>query len=141
MNVPARRMPTATAVTGMLAFCLLTAAVASAQGPGGGPGGANMPFSNITRRPTMSPYMGLAFQGNNPTTGGTLGAIQGLVRPQQQQFAQQQQAARQSRQLNQLQGQMRKMQRPTGGTNVQTIRATGHASTYMDLSHFYPSAR
>jgi hypothetical protein len=116
-------------------------AVASAQGPGGMQGGGNTPFSNITRRPSISPYMGLAFQGNNPETGGTLGAMQGLVRPQQQQFAQQQQVARQSRQLSQMQGQMRNLQRPAGGTTIQTIRATGHASTFMEMSHFYPAAR
>ena len=116
-------------------------ATANAQGPGGAQGGGNTPFSNITRRPSVSPYMGLAFQGNNPTTGGTLGAMQGLVRPQQQQYAQQQQSARQSRQLSQLQGQVRKIQRPAGGTTIQTIRATGHASTFMEMSHFYPSAR
>ena len=119
---------------------VLLCAVANAQGPGGTQGG-NTPFSNIVRRPSMSPYMGLAFQGSNPQTGGTLGAMQGLVRPQQQQFAQQQQAARQSRQLNQMQGQMRQIQRPAGGTTIQTIRATGHASTFMEMSHFYPSAR
>lgn len=123
------------------ALGILLSAVATAQGPGGMQGGGNAPFSNITRRPSISPYMGLAFQGNNPETGGTLGAMQGLVRPQQQQFAQQQQAARQSRQLSQLQGQVRKIQRPTGGTEIQTIRATGHASTFMEMSHFYPSAR
>jgi hypothetical protein len=116
-------------------------ATANAQGPGGAQGGGNTPFSNITRRPSVSPYMGLAFQGNNPSTGGTLGAMQGLVRPQQQQYAQQQQSARQSRQLSQLQGQVRKIQRPAGGTTIQTIRATGHASTFMEMSHFYPSAR
>ena len=119
---------------------VLLCAVANAQGPGGTQGG-NTPFSNIVRRPSMSPYMGLAFQGSNPQTGGTLGAMQGLVRPQQQQFAQQQQAARQSRQLNQMQGQMRQIQRPAGGSTIQTIRATGHASTFMEMSHFYPSAR
>lgn len=140
MTMSARRVRSMTTLVGTCALGVLTAAVAAAQGPAGAAGGA-APFSNITRRPSMSPYMGLAFQGNNPTTGGTLGAMQGLVRPQQQQFAQQQQAARQSRQLNQLQGQLRKIQRPMGGTNVETIRATGHASTYMDLSHFYPSAR
>jgi hypothetical protein len=123
------------------ALGILLSAVATAQGPGGMQGGGNTPFSNITRRPSMSPYMGLAFQGNNPETGGTLGAMQGLVRPQQQQFAQQQQAARQSRQLSQLQGQVRKIQRPTGNATIQTIRATGHASTFMEMSHFYPSAR
>ena len=123
-------------------FCsVFVSAVATAQGPGGMQGSGNMPFSNITRRPSMSPYMGLAFQGSNPQTGGTLGAMQGLVRPQQQQFAQQQQSARQSRQLNQMQGQMRQIQRPAGGSTIQTIRATGHASTYMNMSHFYPSAR
>lgn len=123
------------------ALGILLSAVATAQGPGGMQGGGNAPFSNITRRPSISPYMGLAFQGNNPETGGTLGAMQGLVRPQQQQFAQQQQAARQSRQLSQLQGQVRKIQRPTGNATIQTIRATGHASTFMEMSHFYPSAR
>ena len=128
----------------MAATCacvVLLSAVANAQGPGGMQGGGNVPFSNITRRPSISPYMGLAFQGNNPETGGTLGAMQGLVRPQQQQFVQQQQVARQSRQLNQMQGQMRQIQRPAGGTTIETIRATGHASTFMQMSHFYPSAR
>jgi hypothetical protein len=140
------RLGTMTAATaGTLArtcaLGVLLSAAATAQGPGGVQGGGSTPFSNITRRPSISPYMGLAFQGNNPETGGTLGAMQGLVRPQQQQFAQQQQVARQSRQLSQLQGQVRKIQRPTGGTEIQTIRATGHASTFMEMSHFYPSAR
>ena len=135
-----RGMKMATAAA-TFACGVLLSAVATAQGPGGMQGGGNAPFSNITRRPSVSPYMGLAFQGNNPTTGGTLGAMQGLVRPQQQQFAQQQQAARQSRQLSQLQGQMRNSQRAAGGTTIQTIRATGHASTFMEMSHFYPSAR
>jgi hypothetical protein len=135
-----RRMKMA-AVAVTFACGAFLSAVASAQGPGGMQGGGNTPFSNITRRPSISPYMGLAFQGNNPDTGGTLGAMQGLVRPQQQQFAQQQQVARQSRQLNQMQGQMRNLQRPAGGTTIQTIRATGHASTFMEMSHFYPAAR
>ena len=130
-----------TASLGGLGIGLGSAGPAAAQGPTGPQGSGSMPFSNIVRRPTMSPYMGLAFQGSNPETGGTLGAMQGLVRPQQQQFAQQQQSARQSRQLNQLQGQMRNIQRPAGGSTIQTIRATGHASTFMDMSHFYPSAR
>lgn len=140
MSMHARWMTMAT-MAGTLALGVLTATVASAQGPANGQAGGATPFSNITRRPSMSPYMGLAFQGNNPTTGGTLGAMQGLVRPQQQQFAQQQQAARQARQLSQLQGQVRKIQRPAGGATIQTIRATGHASTFLDMSHFYPSAR
>jgi hypothetical protein len=129
-------------MAGAFAIGMLACGEASAQGPAGfQASGGSTPFSNITRRPSMSPYMGLAFQGSNPQTGGTLGAMQGLVRPQQQQLAQQQQSARQARQLSQIQGQVRNLQRPTGGATVQTIRATGHASTYMDLSHFYPSAR
>jgi len=128
-------------MAGTFALGILTPGWAAAQGPANVQPGAATPFSNITRRPSISPYMGLAFAGNNPTTGGTLGAMQGLVRPQQQQFAQQQQAARQSRQLSQMQGQMRKMQRPTSGATVESIRATGHASTFMEMSHFYPSAR
>jgi len=114
---------------------------AVAQGPGGSQGNGATPFSNIVRRPSLSPYTALGFQGSNPETGSTLGAMQGLVRPQQQQFMQQQQSARQSRQLNQLQGQVRNIQRPAGGSTIQTIRATGHASTFMEMSHFYPSAR
>jgi len=141
MSNRTRRMTTIV-MAGTFALGFLPSGLATAQGPANNQAaGGTTPFSNITRRPSISPYMGLAFAGNNPTTGGTLGAMQGLVRPQQQQFAQQQQAARQSRQLNQMQGQMRKMQRPTGGVTVESIRATGHASTYMDLSHFYPSAR
>ena len=113
----------------------------AAQGPAGQQGSGSMPFSNMVRRPSMSPYTALGFQGSNPQTGATLGAMQGLVRPQQQQLVQQQQAASQSRQLSQLQGQVRNIQRPAGGSLIQTIRATGHASTFMEMSHFYPSAR
>ena len=131
LNASIRRV--LVAIVALAAWCAPHAAFAQ--------GGGNTPFSNIVRRPSMSPYMGLAFQGSNPQTGGTLGAMQGLVRPQQQQFAQQQQAARQSRQLSQMQGQMRQIQRPAGGSTIQTIRATGHASTFMEMSHFYPSAR
>lgn len=125
---------------------LLAGAVAATIGLGASStavaqGNGATPFSNIVRRPSLSPYTALGFQGGNPETGSTLGAMQGLVRPQQQQFMQTQQSARQSRQLSQLQGQVRKIQRPAGGSTIQTIRATGHASTFMEMSHFYPSAR
>ncbi len=118
-----------------------TSGTAVAQGPTGPQGNNTMPFSNITRRPSLSAYTALGFQGSNPETGSTLGAMQGLVRPQQQQYVQQQQSVRQSRQLSQLQGQVRNIQRPAGGSIIQTIRSTGHASTFMEMSHFYPSAR
>jgi hypothetical protein len=121
-----------------LTLSLAISSIAVAQGP---QGNGSLPFSNMVRRPSMSPYTALGFQGSNQQTGGTLGAMQGLVRPQQQQYAQLQIASRQSRQLSQLQGQVRQIQRPQGGTTIETIRATGHASTYMNLSHFYPSSR
>jgi hypothetical protein len=140
-----RRFPRVPSLAGLAAAAallwLVAAGDAIAQGPAGPGGGGNMPFSNIARRPTMSPYLALGFQGSNPQTGGTLGAMQSIVRPQQQQFLQQQAALRQSRQLSQMQGQIRNMQRPSGGSTYQTIRATGHASTFMELSHFYPAAR
>ena len=115
-----------------------TPGAARAQGPQ--PPG-ELPFSTIVRRPSLSPYTALGFQGSNPQTGATLGAIQGLVRPQQQQFAQQQQTQRQSRQLRQLQGQVRQIQQTPTRPLEPTIRATGHASTFLFLSHFYPAAR
>jgi hypothetical protein len=130
----------ALAATGGMLW-LAAATGGQAQGPGTPGGNGATPFSNISRRPTMSPYLALGFQGNNPDTGGTLGAMQSIVRPQQQQFLQQQAALRQSRQLSQMQGQIRQIQRAPGGTTYQTIRATGHASTFMELSHFYPAAR
>jgi hypothetical protein len=110
----------------------------AAQGPAGGQSGSNPPFSNIYKRPTLSPYTALGFQGNNPLTGGTLGAMQGLVRQQQQVQAQMQMGVQQSRQINQLQGQVRNIQRVQPNRASESIRPTGHASTFLNLSHFYP---
>jgi hypothetical protein len=117
----------------LAAVVLLTVLAGDAAAQGG-----NLPFSNIYQRPALSPYTALGFQGSNPLTGGTLGAMQGLVQPQMQQQAQIRNSMQQARQISQLQRQAR---RPMGGTQTQTIRATGHASTFMELSHFYPSAR
>jgi len=92
-------------------------------------------------RPALSPYTALGFQGGNPMTGATLGALQSAVQPQLQQQSQIQASMRQARQLGQLQGQVRQIQRPQqSGSTYQTIRATGHASVFMELSHFYPGA-
>ena len=127
---------TLAALLALAAWCRSDAALAQGPQPPGEP-----PFSTIVRRPSLSPYTALGFQGSNPQTGATLGAIQGLVRPQQQQFAQQQQAQRQTRQLTQLQGQVRQIQQTPLRPMEPTIRATGHASTFQYLSHFYPTAR
>ena len=68
-------------VAALATACLAIGTDAAAQGPvGGGPNGSSPPFANIYKRPTLSPYTALGFQGSNPLTGATLGAMQGLVR-------------------------------------------------------------
>ena len=119
----------------MLLAVLPGESAAQAPQPGG-----SLPFANMYRRPALSPYTALGFQGANPLTGATLGAMQGLVQPQVQQQSQIRASMQQARQISQLQRQVRQA-RPMGGTQTQTIRATGHASTFMELSHFYPMAR
>lgn len=120
-------------------LCVATAGHLAAQGPaGGGNARTSMPFSNIYKRPTLSPYTALGFQGSNPLTGSTLGAMQGLVRQQQQMQSQMRQGIQQSQQINQLQNQVRRSQLPQSSMGNETIRATGHASTFMNLSHYYP---
>jgi hypothetical protein len=46
------------------------------------------PFSDYQGRRGLSPYTALGFQGDNPNTGGSLGALQNIIRPQQLQAAQ-----------------------------------------------------
>lgn len=126
-------------LAGLAAAWLAMGTEATAQGPvGGGPNGSSPPFANIYKRPTLSPYTALGFQGSNPLTGATLGAMQGLVRQQQQVQSQMQTGMQQSRQINQLQGQVRNLQRPSPSRASESIRPTGHASTFLNLSHYYP---
>jgi len=96
-----------------------------------------MPFSDYTGRRGLSPYTALGFQGDNVTTGGTLGALQNIVRPQKLQAAQVQQQVSLGRQLNGVQGQVRSLQRSGGGQTYNTIRATGHSATFQNTSHFF----
>ncbi|MCY3015401.1 MAG: hypothetical protein NT171_12000 [Planctomycetota bacterium] len=100
-----------------------------------------LPFADYSGRRGMSPYTALGFQGDNPNTGGTLGALQNLVRPQQLQASQVQQQVSLGRQLNGVQGQIRSIQRGGGssGQNYNTIRSTGHSATFQNTSHFYPN--
>lgn len=100
--------------------------------------GAQMPFSDYQGRRGMSPYTALGFQGASPFTGDTLGAYQNVVRPQQLQAAQLRQQQLQGRQLGKLQNQVRSIQRGGSRSTSSAIRATGHSSTFMNLSHFYP---
>lgn len=114
-----------------LMLCGAGAATASAQQ-------GRMPFSDYQGRRGLSPYTALGFQGENVATGGTLGALQNIIRPQQLQAAQVRQQQILGRQLNGVQGQVRTMQRGSGQM-YNTIRATGHSATFQNTSHFYPS--
>ena len=116
------------------------AGTAAAQGNG------KLPFSNIYSRPAVSPYTMLGNPQNpmsvDPQTGGVANnslVYQQLVQPQLQQQQQVIEQNSQSRQLGRLQNQVQQIQRDTRGRQIdETIRPTGHASTYQNLSHFYP---
>jgi hypothetical protein len=109
-------------------------------------GNAKLPFSNIYSRPAVSPYMMLGNPQNpmavDPQTGGVANnslVYQQLVQPQLQQQQQVIEQQSQTRQLGRLQNQVQQIQRDTRGRQIdETIRPTGHASTYQNLSHFYP---
>jgi hypothetical protein len=123
---------------GLLAVSILPGD-AQAQGPGGG----SLPFSNIYRRPAVSPYTMLgntAFGNVNGQTGAVNPLIyQQLIQPQQQQQEQQIEQLRQRKQIGGLTNQVQQIQRNTRMRQIdETIRPTGHASTFQNLSHFYP---
>ncbi len=107
-------------------------------------GNAKLPFSNIYSRPAVSPYTMLGTQGagggiNNQTGATSPLVYQQLIQPQLQQQQQVIEQQSQTRQLGRLQNQVQQIQRDTRGRQIdETIRPTGHASTYQNLSHFYP---
>jgi hypothetical protein len=107
-------------------------------------GGAKPPFSGIYSRPAVSPYLMLGTQGNgggiNNQTGAQMPLVyQQLIQPQLQQQQQVIEQQGQTRQLGRLQNQVQQIQRDTSSRQIdETIRPTGHASTYQNLSHFYP---
>lgn len=128
------------ALVGMVVVA--AAAEAMAQGP--------TPFSTTYQRPAVSPYTMLGTAGASTGGGGVnpgTGTMNPLVYQQliQPRFAQEQQlvsSIQQNRQINQLQNRVSQIQRDTSARQVnEGIRATGHASTYQNLSHFYPGAR
>ena len=116
------------------AAALLTAAFAGsgfAQGPG------SKPFQDVYRRPTVSPYLQLQQQGMNPLQNQNI--YQTMVQPQLQQQQQQIEMLNQRRQLGKVQGQVQQIQQSSQARQLnETIRPTGHASTYMNYSHDYP---
>ncbi|NDC63190.1 MAG: hypothetical protein EBZ59_04215 [Planctomycetia bacterium] len=126
-------------VMAWMAIVLPCAGVASAQGQG------EPPFSKIYKRPVVSPYTMLgsagAGGGVNQFGGTTLSPAmiyQNQILPQLEQQQQQQQLLRQSRQIGGLQNRVQQIQRSTQSRQIdETIRATGHRSTYLNFSHYY----
>lgn len=123
-------------------------AVTAAAGPAAAQNPNALPFSNVYKRPTVSPYTMLgaaSANGVNQFGGNILSpamVYQNQILPQLQQQQQEQALLRQNRQIGGLQNRVQQIQRGTYGRQIdETIRATGHASTYMNLSHYYPSAR
>ena len=111
----------------------LAAAPAVAQGNGG-----QAPFAEIYRRPSVSPYTMLQNQAFNPL--GSQNIYQEQVLPQLQIQRQQVEQIRQNERIGTIQRDVRRLQRAPQQPS-DTIRPTGHVSTFLDLSHFYPAAR
>jgi TolA-binding protein len=123
----------------LLAACggLMLTGEAQAQSPGQT---GQRPFENTYRRPTVSPYLQLQQQGMNPLQNQNI--YQTMVQPQMQQQQQQIEQLQQRRQLNKMQGQVRQIEQSSQARQFdETIRPTGHASTYMNYSHYYPQQR
>lgn len=95
---------------------------------------AQVPFSNVTvDRPTISPYLQLLNTGNPNVNNYSL-----YVRPQ---IDAQNASRSQQEQIRGLQATQQQLLRAPQGLAIQgsrDIRVTGHETTYMYQSHFYP---
>ena len=125
------------AIVGSFAVALVlsaTAEVAVAQD-------RSLPFSNIYTRPVVSPYSMLSSQANSPLMVNP-NVYQTQVLPQLQQQRQQQTLLTQTKQIGGLQNKVQSIQRSTSARQIdEMIRPTGHASTFMNMSHYYPRSR
>ncbi|MCX7402941.1 MAG: hypothetical protein NTY87_07540 [Planctomycetia bacterium] len=125
------------ALVGSFAVALVlsaTAEVAVAQD-------RSLPFSNIYTRPVVSPYSMLSSQANSPLMVNP-NVYQTQVLPQLQQQRQQQTLLTQNKQIGGLQNKVQSIQRSTSARQIdEMIRPTGHASTFMNMSHYYPRSR
>jgi hypothetical protein len=96
-----------------------------------------LPFSDIPpSRPTVSPYLNLLQR-----QGQGLPNYQTLVKPALQT---RQEMLQQQTQIQQLQRQTRQLtQRSEAASRgiSREIRGTGHVTTFMEFSHFYPGLR
>ncbi len=121
-------------IASFIAFAGWAAGEAKAQAPGG------KPFEDIYRRPAVSPYNQITNFSQNPQMAGNI--YQQIIMPQQQQEQQRIEQLSQRRAMGRLQGQVQQIQGDARSRQLDpTIRPTGHASTYMNYSHFYRQQR
>jgi hypothetical protein len=103
-------------------------------------GGGALPFSNTYRRPSVSPMtmlgtgVGAGFEG---VAGNGL-VYQQLIQPRNMQEQQVITQMQQGRALSTLSGRVSEGEKRVTARFDQTIRPTGHAATYMNMSHYYP---
>ena len=132
MKIQRRQMVRSLAITAV-AVCggMIATDYAAAQGPG------RKPFESTYRRPAVSPYNQISNFSNNPQASANI--YSQLVQPQQEQQRMRLEQMDQSRQVGTLQNQVRQIQQGTQSRQIdEMIRPTGHASTYMNYSHYYP---
>jgi len=129
--IPSRRhIALSLPLVGTVVAWLIAGNEASAQGPGG------KPFENIYRRPAVSPYNQMSQNIFNPLANQNV--YQQQVQPRLEQQQQMMEQLSQRQQVGRLQNQIQQIQQGTMGRQIDTtIRPTGHASTYMNYSHYY----
>ena len=128
-------------ITRLVAVAGLAAALAACEARAQN----NAPFSQTYRRPSVSPYTMLATSGGVATTpgGGVVGTFnplvyQQLIQPREDQERGMVYQMQQQRQMDGLQNRVQQIQRDTSARQVnEQIRPTGHASTYLNMSHYY----
>ena len=104
---------------------------------GGADAQTSRPFDNYSRSPSVSPYMNLV-NNNNTTDANVFLNYQLLVKPQLEQRNFNQQTAATFKQFQQTQ--KTSVAKPQSGVEGnQRLRATGHAATRGNYSHYYPS--
>ena len=124
---------------------VMIVALASGEAVAQGNGRSSLPFSNTYNKPKLSPYSALANvnPGAAAGAGGGGGAndiYQNQILPRLELERQQIQQYKQTKQISGLQNQVQSIQRGTMGRQIdEMIRPTGHSSTYLNLSHYYPN--
>jgi flagellar basal body-associated protein FliL len=94
------------------------------------------PFDDYTPPSSVSPYMNLINNNNTNSSTGLYLNYQLMVKPQLEQRSYNQQSAAAIRQMQQ---QVQSGSSPQGADRNQKLRATGHAATRMNYSHYYPT--